>query len=85
MVAILCNYGVGERQKQLTAGEPERLLAYNVDEHILGGAQVLIRRLPWPFKALAYVPRGPIAEAEKHHRPARCARTMHVVSTEQQC
>ena len=29
-----------------------------------GGAQVLIRRLPGPFKAMAYVPRGPIGEAE---------------------
>lgn len=30
-------------------------------------AQVLIRRLPWPFRALAYIPRGPvvISDADK--------------------
>jgi peptidoglycan pentaglycine glycine transferase (the first glycine) len=38
----------------------ERLLAYDIDKKIIGGAQVLVRRLPWPFKALAYVPRGPV-------------------------
>ncbi len=55
-------WGWGET-KAAHGWRAERLLAYDVDEHILGGAQVLIRRLPWPFKALAYVPRGPIAEA----------------------
>jgi lipid II:glycine glycyltransferase (peptidoglycan interpeptide bridge formation enzyme) len=31
-----------------------------------GGAQVLIRQLPAPFKALAYVPRGPFLHNQKH-------------------
>lgn len=31
---------------------------------VIGAAQVLVRRLPWPFRALAYVPRGPIADTE---------------------
>jgi peptidoglycan pentaglycine glycine transferase (the first glycine) len=39
-----------------------RLLAYNLDEAIIGGAQVLIKHLPWPLKSLAYIPRGPISE-----------------------
>ncbi|MFZ1250295.1 MAG: peptidoglycan bridge formation glycyltransferase FemA/FemB family protein [Candidatus Microsaccharimonas sp.] len=37
----------------------ERIFAYD-DEKIVGAAQVLIRRLPAPFRAFAYVPRGPI-------------------------
>jgi peptidoglycan pentaglycine glycine transferase (the first glycine) len=34
-------------------------------ETIVGMAQVLIKALPLPFRALAYIPRGPIAEREK--------------------
>ena len=40
--------------------QAERLFAYDIDGHILGAAQVLVRKLPWPFKALAYIPRGPV-------------------------
>lgn len=40
----------------------ERLLGYDLDKQIIGGAQILIRHLPWPFKALVYVPRGPVGE-----------------------
>jgi lipid II:glycine glycyltransferase (peptidoglycan interpeptide bridge formation enzyme) len=32
------------------------------DDGIVGAAQLLIRSLPRPFRALAYVPRGPVAE-----------------------
>ena len=32
------------------------------DDEIIGAAQLLIRRLPAPFKALVYVPRGPVAD-----------------------
>lgn len=31
-------------------------------EKIIGAAQILVRRLPFPLKALAYIPRGPVAE-----------------------
>lgn len=31
----------------------------------IGGAQVLTRRLPWPFKSLHYIPRGPFAEKDR--------------------
>lgn len=43
----------------------ERLLGYDIDKNIVGGAQILIRHLPWPFKSLVYVPRGPVGEAQK--------------------
>jgi len=39
----------------------ERLFAYD-DDKIVGAAQVLIRRLPLPFRAFAYVPRGPLVD-----------------------
>lgn len=42
----------------------ERLLGYDMDKNIVGGAQVVVRRLPWPFKALAYVPRGPVGSVD---------------------
>ena len=42
----------------------ERIFAYDLDERVVGAAQILVRRLPWPFKALAYVPRGPVVAAE---------------------
>ncbi len=39
----------------------ERVFIYN-DESRIGAAQILLRRLPWPLKYLAYAPRGPIAD-----------------------
>ena len=41
----------------------ERIFAYNEDE-IVGAAQVLVRRLPTPFRTFSYVPRGPIFNHE---------------------
>jgi lipid II:glycine glycyltransferase (peptidoglycan interpeptide bridge formation enzyme) len=32
------------------------------NHEIIGVAQLLIRVLPWPFRSLVYVPRGPVAE-----------------------
>jgi len=42
----------------------ERVLAYSGDEDdfIIGGAQILIRKLPLPFRSFAYIPRGPIVD-----------------------
>lgn len=37
----------------------ERIFAYDEDT-IVGAAQVLVRRLPTPFRAFAYIPRGPL-------------------------
>lgn len=56
-------WGWGETKVQ-HGWRAERLLAYDMDKNILGGAQILIRKLPWPFKALVYVPRGPITTPE---------------------
>lgn len=41
----------------------ERIFAYNEDE-IVGAAQILVRRLPAPFRTFSYVPRGPMFEEE---------------------
>jgi peptidoglycan pentaglycine glycine transferase (the first glycine) len=38
---------------------PERILAY-LDDEIVGAAQVLVRKLPSPFRSFAYIPRGPL-------------------------
>jgi lipid II:glycine glycyltransferase (peptidoglycan interpeptide bridge formation enzyme) len=39
----------------------DRIFAYE-EEKVIGAAQVLIRKLPFPFRSFAYVPRGPIVE-----------------------
>lgn len=52
---------------QVKAGhgwKAERVFAYDEDE-IVGAAQILIRRLPSPFRSFAYVPRGPLVD-DKH-------------------
>lgn len=41
----------------------ERVFGYDEDK-IIGSAQILIRRLPLPFRSFAYIPRGPIAQEE---------------------
>lgn len=43
----------------------DRLFALDMDQHIIGGVQVLVRPLPWPLRALAYVPRGPAGDYDK--------------------
>lgn len=37
----------------------DRLFFYT-DNDITGAVQILVRPLPWPFKSLTYVPRGPV-------------------------
>jgi peptidoglycan pentaglycine glycine transferase (the first glycine) len=34
------------------------------DPQLIGAAQILVRKLPWPLKSFAYVPRGPVGLAE---------------------
>lgn len=51
--------------KELHGWKAERLLAYDLDGELVGAAQVLLRNLPWPFKNLAYVPRGPVLSVER--------------------
>ncbi len=53
-------WGWGE-VKSVHGWSAERLfLRDDNDDSIYCAAQVLIRRLPWPFKSLAYIPRGPL-------------------------
>ena len=42
----------------------ERVFAYDADgeDKIIGAAQVLVRKLPLPFRSFAYIPRGPIVD-----------------------
>lgn len=39
----------------------ERVFGYDEDK-IIGAAQVLVRRLPSPFRSFAYIPRGPLGD-----------------------
>ena len=52
-------WGWGELKSQYE-WSADRLIVRDGDA-VIGSAQVLIRRLPAPFKALAYIPRGPQA------------------------
>lgn len=54
-------WGWGET-KSAHGWDAERLFAFDMNGKRVGGAQLLIRRLPWPFKALVYVPRGPVSD-----------------------
>lgn len=54
-------WGWGET-KAAHGWQADRLFAYDLDKKVIGAVQVLVKRLPWPFKALAYVPRGPIID-----------------------
>ncbi len=38
----------------------DRLFLTDDESNVIGAAQVLVRRLPWPMKSLSYVPRGPV-------------------------
>ncbi len=39
-----------------------RLFLNNADQEVIGAVQLLIRKLPWPLKSIAYVPRGPVVD-----------------------
>lgn len=58
-------WGWGELKSRY-AWSAERLVVQDDTGRDVGAAQVLHRRLPPPFKSLAYVPRGPVAaEADR--------------------
>ena len=40
----------------------DRFFAYDHDERVVGGAQILTRKLPLPLRAFSYIPRGPLGE-----------------------
>src|SRR5680860_550183 len=39
-----------------------RFYLNNDKEKTIGAVQLLVRRLPWPLRSLAYVPRGPVVD-----------------------
>lgn len=51
-------WGWGE-VKSSGSWQVKRVFVYKEGKTI-GSAQVLLRRLPWPLKSLAYIPRGPV-------------------------
>ena len=51
----------GELKSQTGSWTAYRLAAYEGEE-LIGGAQVLERAMPFPFKAMCYLPRGPFAQ-----------------------
>ncbi|NTW61901.1 peptidoglycan bridge formation glycyltransferase FemA/FemB family protein [Candidatus Saccharibacteria bacterium] len=54
-------WGWGEL-KTAHGWEADRLLLRDDEDQVIGAVQVLIRKLPWPLKSFAYVPRGPIVD-----------------------
>lgn len=40
-----------------------RFLVTTNSEEVIAGAQVLVKYLPWPFRSLLYIPRGPFGDA----------------------
>lgn len=71
---------------QVKAGhgwQAERYFIYDEDE-LIGGAQMLVRRLPSPLRAFAYIPRGPIGSLDHIEDilapiAARAKKTHHAV------
>lgn len=53
-------WGWGE-VKAAHGWKAERVFVYGDSDEIIGAAQLLIKPLPLPFRALVYVPRGPVA------------------------
>lgn len=52
-------WGWGELKAETGAWEAVRLAIEDSDRAVIGGAQVLLRTVPFPFRRVAYVPRGP--------------------------
>jgi len=54
----------GELKQKTGPWTPYRLVMRDEDGSALGGAQVLVRKMPFPFGAIAYAPRGPFARQD---------------------
>lgn len=57
----LQSWGWGDL-KERTGSWTARRMACERDGAVCGGGQVLVRKLPWPFGNICYIPRGPIAK-----------------------
>lgn len=55
-------WGWGQLKANSGNWTPHRLLVQKPNGDVLGGAQVLLRRLPAPMGSLGFVPRGPFVE-----------------------
>lgn len=55
-------WGWGE-VKSAHGWQAARFLVTNESQEVVAGAQVLVKRLPWPFRSLLYIPRGPFGDA----------------------
>lgn len=53
-------WGWGELKEQTGPWKARRIVVER-DGAFAGAAQVLVRKLPWPFGHIAYAPRGPVA------------------------
>ena len=53
-------WGWGE-VKSAHGWSADRLFLTDDSSQIFAAAQVLTKKLPWPFKSIAYIPRGPVA------------------------
>lgn len=51
----------GELKAKTGPWSARRLVCRDDAGQLVGGAQVLLRKMPFPFKAMAYAPRGPFA------------------------
>lgn len=58
-------WGWGDLKAETGAWEAIRLVVENSEHDVIGGAQVLLRTVPFPFRQVAYVPRGPFGEPSK--------------------
>lgn len=72
-------WGWGE-VKSAHGWQVKRLLV-STDDGVKLAAQVLVRRLPTPFRPIAYIPRGPVAETFHVKSDAMNALTFHVKKT----
>lgn len=69
----------GWGQVKVLAGWTAERILFTDDGRVFGGAQVLVKKLPYPFKSLAYVPRGSFG-SEKGRNEALSLLADHVKS-----
>lgn len=46
--------------KSVHGWKADRLFLLDDAEDVVGAAQLLVRKLPWPLRSLSYIPRGPV-------------------------
>ncbi len=53
-------WGWGEVKK--AGGWAVHRVQYHRGEDVIGAAQILVKKLPWPLRSFAYIPRGPVVD-----------------------